>query len=103
MIKLWSDVLENQTCSFESETEKTLLDLAEENGVALPYGCRAGSCGSCRVQIAEGRELLVAPGAMEMDTLARCEDDDSVRLACRSKFKSKGLVGSLRIQKAKEL
>ncbi len=32
----------------------TLLDLAEEQGVKLESGCRAGSCGSCLVAIKSG-------------------------------------------------
>lgn len=35
--------------------EPSLLDLAEQNGVPLEFGCRAGSCGQCRVMIAAGR------------------------------------------------
>jgi ferredoxin-NADP reductase len=36
-------------------TEDSLLDLAEQGGVRLEWGCRAGSCGQCRVMIAAGR------------------------------------------------
>jgi len=32
----------------------TLLDLAEQQGVKLECGCRAGSCGSCVVAIKSG-------------------------------------------------
>jgi uncharacterized protein len=35
--------------------ESSLLELAEINGVRLDSGCRAGSCGQCRVMIAAGR------------------------------------------------
>jgi ferredoxin-NADP reductase len=35
--------------------ENSLLELAEQNGVPLEYGCRAGSCGQCRLMIAAGR------------------------------------------------
>lgn len=36
-------------------TEGSLLDLAEQGGVRLEWGCRAGNCGQCRVMIAAGR------------------------------------------------
>ena len=36
-------------------TEDSLLDLAEQGGVRLEWGCRAGNCGQCRVMIAAGR------------------------------------------------
>lgn len=34
--------------------ESSLLELAERNGMRLESGCRAGSCGQCRVMIAAG-------------------------------------------------
>ena len=35
--------------------QASLLELAEQSGVPLESGCRAGSCGQCRVMIAAGR------------------------------------------------
>jgi glycine betaine catabolism B len=32
----------------------TLLDLAEKNGVQIPYGCRQGLCGTCATRILSG-------------------------------------------------
>ena len=32
----------------------TLLDLAERNGVQIPYGCRQGQCGTCATQVLSG-------------------------------------------------
>jgi len=29
----------------------TLLELAEENGVQIPYGCRQGLCGTCATRV----------------------------------------------------
>jgi ferredoxin-NADP reductase len=34
--------------------ECTLLDLAEKNGVQIPYGCRQGQCGTCATRILSG-------------------------------------------------
>ena len=39
----------------------TLLNLAEAAGVSPVFGCRAGSCGLCRVAIAEGSVSYVEP------------------------------------------
>lgn len=42
---------------------RSLLDLAESNGVSLNSGCRAGQCGSCAIGIKEGKVRYVAsPG-----------------------------------------
>jgi ferredoxin-NADP reductase len=35
-------------------TECTLLDLAEKNGVQIPYGCRQGLCGTCATRVLSG-------------------------------------------------
>ena len=32
-----------------------LLDLAEEHDIDIEYGCRAGSCGDCKVRVLEGK------------------------------------------------
>ena len=41
----------------------SLLDFAEEQGVPLDYGCRAGNCGQCLVSVKSGRvEHLQVPG-----------------------------------------
>jgi len=34
--------------------QSTLLELAEANGVSIPSGCRAGSCGTCQIAIFSG-------------------------------------------------
>lgn len=34
--------------------DRSLLDLAERNGIDMPSGCRAGSCGSCQTPLETG-------------------------------------------------
>lgn len=40
---------------FEVRTGETLLDAALRQGLALPYGCRNGSCGSCKGRVLSGQ------------------------------------------------
>jgi len=40
---------------FQVEDGETVLAAALRQGVHLPYGCRTGSCGTCRAHLAEGR------------------------------------------------
>jgi ferredoxin-NADP reductase/c-di-GMP-binding flagellar brake protein YcgR len=42
-----------------SDKAKTILELAELNGVTLPYGCRAGNCHACAIEIQSGEVLYL--------------------------------------------
>jgi CDP-4-dehydro-6-deoxyglucose reductase len=35
---------------FVAEGDETLLDAALRQGLTLPYGCKDGACGSCKVK-----------------------------------------------------
>ena len=40
--------------TWSSAEEQTLLELAEQNGLDLPFDCRAGSCGTCESTLLRG-------------------------------------------------
>lgn len=55
------------------------LDTAPAPGV--PFGCRAGTCGTCRVAVLEGADGLVPPDAAELALLSILVGEQ-LRLAC---------------------
>ena len=38
----------------QASAGSALLDLAERNGVQIPYGCRQGLCGTCATRVLSG-------------------------------------------------
>lgn len=46
--------LKNQNSSFDINKTETVLEAALRQGHNLPYGCRNGSCGSCKAQVITG-------------------------------------------------
>ena len=55
-----------------------LLDALNQNGVAVPYSCRAGSCHACLVQCVQG-----LPADNRPDALSAEQRQQGWRLACQ--------------------
>jgi CDP-4-dehydro-6-deoxyglucose reductase len=47
--------LPNSGRTFEAAPGETVLEAAQRAGIALPYSCRAGVCGSCKATLLAGR------------------------------------------------
>jgi len=64
---------------FSAEAYETLLDAAMEAGLNLPYGCRNGTCGTCKGKVVEGS---VDYGEYVADTLTEEEKQAGLALFC---------------------
>jgi ferredoxin len=64
--------------------EGTALErIAEAAGADITFGCRTGSCGTCRVSVIEGLEHCSEPGPEERDFLKGLDAPTDQRLACQ--------------------
>ena len=74
--------------SYKVNLSAVLYDELERQALALPHGCLAGSCGSCRIHVIKGIENLSPMGAVETDTVNSIKGlypGKTVRLSCRAK------------------
>ena len=67
----------------EAPEGTSLLDVAQAVGADITFGCQTGSCGTCRVRVAEGLGHCTAPGPEERDFLAGLGAPADHRLACQ--------------------
>jgi ferredoxin-NADP reductase len=58
---------------------RTVLELAESLGIALPYDCRSGVCGQCKTRLLSGTVVMAAEDAL--DPLDRA---NGLVLACQA-------------------
>ncbi len=73
-----------------------LVDIIDDVGAPVPFSCRGASCGTCRVEVLEGIELLEPPSSEEREVLEVFFDPPNYRLACSARVKS-GL-GTIRLR-----
>jgi ferredoxin-NADP reductase len=62
------------TALWKSEAQ-SILDLAEQNDVSIPSGCRAGNCGTCQTRLLSGQVCYI-------NDTAHAECDPGHVLAC---------------------
>ncbi|WP_075181172.1 YcbX family protein [Pantoea sp. 1.19] len=58
--------------TFHGNNQQILLDQLEMQGLRIPYSCRAGICGSCRLQLLAGEVTPLKQGAVEGESLLSC-------------------------------
>jgi len=72
----------------EIEPGAPIMAACEELGV--PFGCHAGSCGTCIIVVESGLENLHAKNDMEIDMSMRANE----RLACQARIREGEVVAT---------
>jgi len=67
----------------EAPVGTSLQRIADAAGADITFGCRTGSCGTCRVSVVEGLEQCSEPGPEERDFLKGLDAPADQRLACQ--------------------
>jgi len=58
-------------------------EIVEASGADVTFGCRNGTCGTCRIRIEEGMENISKPNREEGDFLKSIEALQNERLGCQ--------------------
>ena len=86
----------NDFLAINVEPGKTIQDIVEASGSALPFGCRDGECGTCVVSIEQGMEYLSPMTDKEVKVLKEVlagTTTEKSRLSCQMKVvKPNGLI-----------
>jgi len=76
---------------------KSVLELAEANGIDFASHCRRGTCARCRCRVESGGEFLNEPNAAETERLTDDEIARGYRLGCQARVAG---IGPVRIRHA---
>jgi ferredoxin len=67
----------------EAPSGTPLQQIADAAGADITFGCRTGTCGTCRVRVVGGLGACGTPGPEERDFLAGLGAPPDQRLACQ--------------------
>nr|WP_256444608.1 YcbX family protein [Citrobacter sp. S55_ASV_140] len=65
-------LIEWQGQTFRGNNQQVLLEQLENQGIRVPYSCRAGICGCCRIRLVEGEVSPLKKSAMGDDGTILC-------------------------------
>ena len=72
-----------------------LVDICDDARAPVPFSCRSASCGTCRVEVLEGADLLLPAKDDELDVLS-IFGSERCRLACQAVVRPGGGLVRLR-------
>ena len=65
-------------------TGTRVIEVSEQVGAGIVYGCREGECGTCMMQVQKGRKNLSTPSLLEDKVLREHMAGSNFRLACQA-------------------
>ncbi len=79
-----------------------LVDVCDTSAAPVPFSCRSASCGTCRIEVLEGAELLEPALDEELEVLDVFGDDPKKkRLACQARLCT-GRTGRIKVRAINE-
>lgn len=88
----------DENLTVDAEPDEELKSLAKRCGSKMVFGCEAGVCGTCTINVLEGAENLSEKTDQEKDSLIMFGAKDNQRLACQCKVK-----GDVKIEKVHDI
>ena len=73
----------DEDCVLEIEECEPLIDICDVNDTPVPFSCRAGSCGTCMVEVVQGAENLSPMSDAEEILLPELTSNPRARLGCQ--------------------
>src|SRR5215475_11612536 len=71
--------LDGKTATIAAQPGETILESARRAGMAPPFSCEAGNCGTCMAKLTEGTATMRINDALDDD-----EVDDGYVLTCQA-------------------
>jgi len=81
---------EGDSLTVDAPSGGALADICDKNDAPVPFSCRSASCGTCRIVVLEGAEVLLPPEDEELEILDVFGNKPNQRLACCAKMKNGG-------------
>jgi len=69
--------------TFECDGDSLMMDVAEEEGIEMPYSCRSGSCSTCAGIIVEGTVDQSEGSFLEDEQMEKMEADPKLHLQAK--------------------
>lgn len=71
----------------EAPVDTAFDDIVNASGADVTFGCKNGTCGTCRIKVVDGAEHISAMEREEKDFLESLGSSTAERLGCQIKIK----------------